>query len=253
MPANPAQPGQQPQVVPPTQIQQGGTGQTPAAQPNQATGQPANGANQNQVQANANASIGGFGNFGVGASAPFFADQSIRTGMNLSEAQFGQLNQLNTRLTGDFRTQLDKLGANLSDADRAARTQELFNNLNNQIMTDAAKVLKPEQLDRFRQVALQYRGIDAFRDPAVQQKLTLSADQQSHLRSVREAFQKQAANIGTLAQSNRDQALTQWQALQKEMAARVNGLLTAEQQKQWAELIGEPVQFSLQTSARTGE
>jgi len=246
-PLQPAQPGAQP--VPPNPLQPGPQPVPPnPLQPGNQAGQQPNGT----AQVQANASFGGFGNFGFGASAPFFADQDVRSSLNLTEQQFGTLNQAAQRMMTDFRGQLDKLG-NLSDADRNARAQELWNNVNSEIMTNAAKVLKPEQLDRFRQVALQYRGIDAFRDPMVQQKLTLTDDQQSHLRSVRDAFQKQAANIAQLAETNRDEARTRWQALQKEMGTRINGILTADQQKQWAELTGDPVQFSFSAEANRGQ
>lgn len=101
-----------------------------------------------------------------------------------------------------------------------------------------AEVLNENQLKRFKQIRLQTRGNQVFTDPKVAAQLKISDEQQENIKSIlKEALQEQMA-IGKEAQDDFKAAIEKNAALEKETKEKVQGVLTADQRKQWKQMIG---------------
>lgn len=103
-----------------------------------------------------------------------------------------------------------------------------------------AEVLNENQLKRFKQIQLQTRGVQAFADPKVAAQLKMSNEQQENIESIlKEAGQERVA-IFKEAQGQGDFKAIQEKtaALDKETNEKVHNVLTADQRRQWKQLIG---------------
>ena len=103
-----------------------------------------------------------------------------------------------------------------------------------------AEILNENQLKRFKQIQLQTRGNSVFTDAKVAAQLKISEEQRGNIESIlKEAGQERAAIIKE-AQANMDFKGIQDKtaALDKETKEKVQGVLTADQRKQWKQMIG---------------
>jgi serine/threonine protein kinase len=89
-----------------------------------------------------------------------------------------------------------------------------------------AKLLTAAQHRRFKQIALQFLGPQAFADPEIAATLQLTADQKRRIRAIQDTVQRPPG-------SGRPDAKAQ-------AVESIRALLTPVQRDQWAELVGAP-------------
>ena len=110
-------------------------------------------------------------------------------------------------------------------------------------------VLTKEQLARFKQIELQQRGPQAFRDPNVQTALKMTDEQKEGVSSVlsdsqaalQELFKEMTGGKGGFGGGQGMQE--KMAAIRKDTADRVTSILTADQRKQWREMIGDELKL----------
>jgi serine/threonine protein kinase len=93
-------------------------------------------------------------------------------------------------------------------------------------------ILTPGQLRRLRQIALQIRGAESFRDKAVLNSLQLSAEQRSRIRGVTDKLRPGDPEAPDMPEDG-------FRADQSALA-RIESVFTPEQMKTWQEMIGKP-------------
>lgn len=163
--------------------------------------------------------------------------------LNLTPEQIANLNKLTEQTQTRYREDYAKLGA-LKEAERFNRMQEL----NRQYYTDwnkgAGSIFNDTQRTRYQQLYTQYGGFNTLYDPEVQKRLNLTADQQKALREQWDWSDQQMREINrvgaTDATKGRQMYTDYWKARQE----RLDKYLTAEQQKAWRELTGDPYTFT---------
>jgi serine/threonine protein kinase len=101
-----------------------------------------------------------------------------------------------------------------------------------------ARLLKPSQLQRFKQIALQFLGPDAFSDPAVASTLLLDAGQKKEIRMIQEAA-KRSPDGGPDKESHA-RAIA---AAREHALGQILNVLRPDQRQKWEELTGEPFAF----------
>ena len=166
----------------------------------------------------------------------------ISKSLNLTAEQISNLNKLTEQTQAKYREDYAKLGA-LKEAERFNRMQEL----NRQYYTDwskgAGSVFNDTQRTRYQQYNYQYGGFNTFYDPDVQKRLNLTADQIRDLRTQWDWSDQQMREINRIgatdATKGRQMYTDYWKARQE----RFDKFLTAEQQKAWRELTGDPYTF----------
>ncbi|MCI0683359.1 MAG: hypothetical protein L0Y71_14745 [Gemmataceae bacterium] len=103
-----------------------------------------------------------------------------------------------------------------------------------------AEILSEPQLKRFRQIRLQTRGTQVFTDAKVAAELKMSEEQQENVKSILQEAGKERLEIFKEAQASGGFQGIQEKttALDKETKEKINGVLTADQRKQWRQMIG---------------
>ena len=106
-----------------------------------------------------------------------------------------------------------------------------------------AEILKPDQIKRFDQIAVQNSGFFAFQMPHVRERLKLTEDQVAKYLAVQEELLQMAPSRAVIQQ----QALADPEGMRKKAdeaakaaIAKVVATLTDEQKATWADLTGPP-------------
>lgn len=216
---------------------------------------------------------------------PFFADPRVRQELRLTDQQFNALNRAhqnalrslnqNQTVTGqgtgtaasqrarnlqEFQTRQNTnvggtAGTDTAAQQRAARLQEFQNRFNLDNQTVDATLTDPALRQRFNQLNWQFRGLSAFLDPTIQRQLNLTSEQQRHLMRLNTEFRR---DFNQLLRTARTDPTLEQQVLdlRSQFLTQANALLTPEQQQLWAQLTGQPFQFSgqvfLPTTNATG-
>ncbi len=102
----------------------------------------------------------------------------------------------------------------------------------------------PQQLARFNQLNLQYQVYDAFRNPEIQQRLSLSDQQLQQLNRYRQRWYSGMQQIAEMPASQHEQAVRQFEALRDQFSQNVRNVLTAAQLRTWSALYGSPYEFN---------
>lgn len=103
------------------------------------------------------------------------------------------------------------------------------------------EVLNPDQLKRLRQIELQQKGINAFKEAKVQEALKLTAEQKDTINTIMEDLAKETKELfgkGGKGGFNLE-AFKKIAALRKEANEKIQGLLKADQKSTWKNMIGE--------------
>jgi hypothetical protein len=165
----------------------------------------------------------------TGSAATGTADQSGVTG-NVTDprAQTGVAGATNP-------------GTTVNDTSNLTRSQDDFES--DFDGTVDSTFTDPAMRQRFNQLNLQHQGIGAFLHPQIQRQLNLTAQQRQQLRSLAGEWRNQLRALQTGQRSNL--TADQWNALRSQFNARLNTVLTPQQQQQWATMIGDVYNFPM--------
>ena len=133
--------------------------------------------------------------------------------------------------------------AKITGPDREPKIRALFTQRADETFAAAGRVLKPGQIARLKQIMLQEYGITLFDYPEVRQALKLDVAQ---VRKLREAHEKLKAEAGaeiTSGKLTRAEAQRKWNAVIFGVPDRLREVLTNDQRKKLAELVGDPYAF----------
>lgn len=101
-----------------------------------------------------------------------------------------------------------------------------------------------KQLARYEQLYLQYRNWGAFDDPTVQQRLTITPDQQQRMLKFNQEWNTQMAELESAFRNDPVNATRRFNEMQSQFQTRVNSVLTQQQQQGWRQLTGEAFPFA---------
>jgi Spy/CpxP family protein refolding chaperone len=173
---------------------------------------------------------------------PVYRMNDVSKSLNLTPEQIASLNKLTDQTQTRFRDDFAKL-ATLAEAERFTRMQEL----NRLYATDwnkaARDVFNDTQRTRYQQLDYQFGGFNALYDPDVQKRLGLTPDQVKNLRAHWDWSNQQMQEINRVGAADAAKGARQFDEYWKQRQERIDKFLTAEQQKAWRELIGDPYTF----------
>jgi hypothetical protein len=112
-----------------------------------------------------------------------------------------------------------------------------FNNSVNGILTD------PAMRNRFNQLDLQFRGLNAFNDSTIQRQMNLTGDQRRDLRQLSGQFRRDLLELRRNARTNPTAVQQDFVELQARYNNQLNQILNAQQQQIWSQLTGNQFQF----------
>jgi hypothetical protein len=130
-------------------------------------------------------------------------------------------------------------------------SQEQLDKVPDAIQKALADVLNDKQLKRLRQIDLQTRGVAAFSDAKVKKELKISDEQTESIKTIVDDSVKERQELFKEAQGGNFQGIQEkMTALTKETQEKAQGVLTADQRKQWKQMIGE--EFKLENQGFGG-
>jgi hypothetical protein len=140
----------------------------------------------------------------------------------------------------------------LSGEDRTKQIQEGNATLDEEANRAFAGLLRPEQLARFGQIALQKHGASSWLDPAVARSLDVKPEQAETLRKILDRAMIRRREAQSNTRGNRRASLEKLHVIEKETDAEAVALLTPEQASTWKSMIGEPLDLDHVPDARAG-
>ena len=177
--------------------------------------------------------------------------ENVQKDLKLSDEQIGKINATLRSVQEKHRDDF----AALNDLSPQERMPKMIS-LNKAVTEEMKKGLSmtAEQAKRFDQISLQQRGLMAFADPTVAEKLKLTQDQRSQIREIAAAGgggRAQAALKNASAEEKKD-AYRKMRDTQRENVKKAMAVLTDEQKKEWKELTGEPIEIQFPGGGRRG-
>jgi hypothetical protein len=123
----------------------------------------------------------------------------------------------------------------LEEKERDKRAEEL----NRESEEFLAKILKPEQAKRLRQISLQVDGAQSFGKPDVAKELALTEEQKQKVKEIQGDLIKKIRAMLEL-RGDREEAMKKRAEILNSANGKMMNLLTAEQKAKWKEMTGEP-------------
>jgi len=181
-----------------------------------------------------------------GGGYMLLGNKSVQQELKLSDEQAEKA----TKLINDVQAKTREKMEGLSQEERREKGREIFEAANEEAKSGAKDILKPEQTARLDQISLQARGLQAFTDSKIQEKLKLTDDQKSKLKDIEEDVRSQSRELFQGFQNDREGTMQKFAALRKESLGKAVALLTDEQKATWKEMTGEP--FEVKFERRPG-
>jgi hypothetical protein len=195
------------------------------------------------------------GNSGVGPD--LLLNKSVQTELKLNSEQVRLLNKLCTHIVAKYKKEVDSLNE-LEALDSIQKGLKVRKALVSEWRAKASSFLNKQQIDRFRQIQTQSRGLYAFLDPEMAKKLKLTKGQEAELRKMVSEFLKlKNAAQNTLAEKaaapgapkvDGSAVRKEFAPIRKEYIAKATAVLSLEQQQTWDGLVGRP--FEIQEEAQ---
>jgi len=194
--------------------------------------------------------FGGGGGFG---GAGLLENKSVQEELKMSEEQTTKAKKAIQDVRAKYKEDFGKVFQIEDKSERDPKFAELAKKVNDETMKEVDEILKPEQIKRFKQIQLQVRGPDAYRDEEVQKTLKLTDDQKDKIKTIMEDFGKEAQEIFKDAGGDFKAAGKKVQDLRKETQDKITGLLTDDQKKAWTELTGKPFELKMEFGGGKGK
>ena len=184
-------------------------------------------------------------NFNLYNQTPWFADPGIRKQLNLNDKQFDQLNGAYQKSWTTYNQGLTGLDNGLTPEQRQKREGELYNDFRKSFSPALQSTFADEAArQRYDQLYNQYRGLRAFNDPSLQQDLNLTDAQRMQFQNLDRDWNRKLRKWSPDYPTERDMVDREFAESRKATQARVNTILTPEQQKRWEKLHGQPYEFT---------
>ena len=190
---------------------------------------------------------GGRGGFGFGGSLGILQRDSNAEELKLTDDQKAKIKELSEKQREDTRMR-DVFGKmrDATDDERTALQAEiakLTESIRTQTDADLKQILMPEQFTRYRQLALQQRGVSAIGDSDVSGDLKLSDEQLAKLKAIAEESDKRRNEMFAKMREQGfggggEDMRTKMEEMRKEFEEKRFAVLTDAQRKQWEVLRG---------------
>lgn len=174
--------------------------------------------------------------------ATIYQMNDIGRSLNLTPGQISGLDQLTLATQKSYRDRLNTVSA-LPESERGSRLDELNRQYAAEWKRGARDIFNENQFSRYQQLIHQYGGFHSLADPEVQKLLNLSPTQIRDVIEQRNWSTRQLQDIDRVGATDPTRASRMYRDYSKQVAERMNTLLTPTQQRTWAQLTGEPYSF----------
>jgi hypothetical protein len=185
----------------------------------------------------------GRGFFGRGGNpAMLLANASVQQELKLDDKQVEKAKDLAEKMGEKMRDARESLQG-LEGEERQKKQQEINREINATSTKAIGEFLKPEQIARLKQISYQQRGAQAFADPEVAQKLSLTDSQKSEIQEIQQESMQELRPLFQELQNDREGTMKKMTEIRKQTLTKVESKLNDEQRKTWKELLGAPFEI----------
>lgn len=181
------------------------------------------------------------GGFGFGASSVRLATLGqVQSDLKLSDEQKSKVADIDDQLATSRRDLFQQR------PDDMAELREKMEKLNHDAAAKLADVLDKDQLKRLAGIVIQVSGPQALNDPVVDGQLSLSDEQKTKLNDVRAKHWQAVGDAMSQAQDmSREERRAKMSELRDQAGKDLMAVLTPDQQTQFEQLKGEPIDIDM--------
>jgi hypothetical protein len=194
---------------------------------------------------------GGRGGGMGGGPAQLLTIEVVQKDLKLDQDQIDKVKKVAADMGEKMRSEMSGL-RDLSPEERREKMQEVGKKMTEDTMKALADVLKPEQMDRLKQIQLQRRGPQAFTDAEVQKSLNLTDEQKEKIKTINEDLTKEMGDLRGGGRGN-PQAGEKMAAVRKEATDKIMAVLTDPQKETWKTMTGKPIEIPFGGPPRSGK
>jgi hypothetical protein len=199
--------------------------------------------------------------FGAGGVATLLASKDVQKELKLTDDQAAKASKVMPDIAQKHREDLAKLFLNpfplTGDAEQVKKYVDTSRQVTDDTVSALGDSLKPEQVKRFKQLALQRTiqavGAAVLMDPEAEKALKLTDKQKEDVKAaVDDLRKKEQAAIKDLKGDPAD-AFKKLGALNKESVEGIVKSFTDDQKKTWKDMVGDPFEFKAEKPGGTPE
>jgi len=183
----------------------------------------------------------GFG-FGFSGSLGLIRNNGVQKELKLSDEQAEKA----TKIAEELGRKMQEKLRDLSQDERREKFASVSREINDEAKTALKGVLSTEQSTRLDQITLQQRGIEAFADSQVQEKVKLTEEQKDKLKEIGASARSQMQELRSGFRDDFEGTMQKFTTLRKESIEKAIALLNDDQKKTWKELTGEPFEVKFE-------
>jgi len=173
---------------------------------------------------------------------PLYRMDDVSRTLSLTPEQVTRLNKVTEQVQAQYRDNYTKLSG-LAEAQRIEQMRDLNRQYAEAWDKAARDVFNDTQRTRYQQLAYQYGGFETLYDPAVQKRLVLTPTQASELSTHWDWHNRQWQDLSRVWATDPTKGAQVYKDYWTQRQERFNRFLTAEQQKAWREMTGDPYTF----------
>ncbi len=188
---------------------------------------------------------GGRGGPGMGGGvANLLGMEVVQKDLNLEQDQIDKAKTAIKEVTDKYQSEMAEL-RNLQGEERMEKGRELNKKVTDETLKALASVLKPEQIDRLKQIQLQQRGAQAFNDAEVQKSLKLTDEQKEKIKTINDDAGKEMREMFQGGGARGPEAAQKMNELRKATGEKVMSVLTPEQKETWKTMTGKHIDLPM--------
>jgi hypothetical protein len=183
--------------------------------------------------------------FGGINRTPWFADPGAQRQLGLTPQQITQLNQLYGNQFTRYQQQLQQLqNRRLTPAEQLQLRRQLQQGFNRDFTQVLDQRFRDAQFrDRFNQLNVQFQGLGAFYDPAIQERINLTPQQQQQIDALIQQWDDRLQQLYQTARDNPPELRERFGELQQARMEQLQQILNERQFREWERVIGDPYDF----------
>lgn len=193
---------------------------------------------------------GGFGGFGGGAGDPLalLSQEAVKKHLKLDKDQEAYVKLFADQVREDD-AKVFQGGQDGSREERMEKMRKHFSERTTKIEKELTEIIGADKFKRLKQIGYQATGVTgAMRNQEIRKQLNITEEQTEKLGSeMREAMSGMREMFQGGQDGDREAMAKKMADMRADAEKRVMTLLTDEQKNKWKEMIGDPIDFKLET------
>jgi hypothetical protein len=172
-------------------------------------------------------------------------NKSVQKELKLTTEQVSKIKQLDKRMEAKMEKAFEEsVKQKLSDKEGNEKLEAVAKEAEAETAKLVKESFEPEQAKRFKQIERQLAGLSALTYEDVALELKLTDDQKNEMKKIVDTITKETRDLlKGKSGEKRKAAREKGRALRQDALDKATSLLSADQKKQWKEMLGTPFEW----------